>query len=506
VKKKKLIVLLLTLALVFSLAVAAFAQDQEAIGRSPIDMGYSNVTGLEETMAIVKYGKNTDDIEKIIIETSMDSWTPIWTRVPMTWYFFDAASLMQQGAWALVKGEFGLADKIMIFIANIIFTLSTFITRFAIEIMLIGFNSQLIVNYGQEIVKEAAEIWNGGQHAGIRNTLLFLVLSLTGFYYIFRLMQARFTDIIRAALITILVLGLSAVYFANAGRILTTTTDVIDSISGAVFSVIATEEDIPIEDPQQRGQIAFASKVWDIMVVYPWAYAQFGTLETSGLKMSGIEKEDLNAELELTDKAKANLSEATRIDQILLALPPGSPDRQRAVDIFQDKEKDHGGHPQTTYTLSPMISFEKFLYSLIALSGSLIFTVFACFMGALLVIADITIIFSLAIAPFIAVVALIPEKGWGITLRWFKTLLSALFAKIYYGIFVGILFLIIGVLLTGTSIAFLFKMIMLCVVLIFGFVYRGKFIDTVSETLNLDGDQKNARWKVRKYTFKTQIS
>jgi len=409
----------------------------------------------------------------------------------MTWYCFDAASLMQQGAWALVKGEFGLADKIMIFIANIIFTLSTFITRFAIEIMLIGFNSQLIVNYGQEIVKAAAEIWNGGQHAGIRNTLLFLVLSVTGFYYIFRLMQARFSDIIRAALITILVLGLSAVYFANAGRILTTTTDVIDSISGAVFSVIATDEDIPIEDPQQRGQIAFASKVWDVMVISPWAYAQFGTLETTGLKLDAEERDKLTEVLDTAKTtAKANLSEDTRIDQVLLALPPGSPDRHNAVNIFQDEEVNHGGHPQTTYTLSPMISFEKFLYSLIALVGSVIFMVFACSTGALLFIADVTVIFSLAIAPFIAVIALIPETGWGIAIRWLKALLSALFAKIFYGIYVGILFLIIGVILTGTSVAFLFKMLLLCIVLIFGFVYRKKLIDTVSEAVNLNGEQK----------------
>jgi len=460
-------------------------------------MGYSNETGLEENIGIVKFGTGTElsqDEAVAIINKTKESWSPIWSRVPMTWYSFDAASLFQQGIIGFIKDEFGLTGKIMLFIANILFTISIFCTRFAIEIMLIGFNSQLIVIYGQEIIQATAKIWDGGQNSGIRNTLLLLVLTLSGFYYIFRLLQARFSDIIRAALITVFVLGLSAVYFANTDKILTAATDVIDSISGAVFSVMVTDEDIPIEDPQQRGQIAFASKVWDIMVVSPWAYAQFGTLETSGLKVSIAEKNKLDAELELDtgliDIAKANLSEGTRIDQILLALPPGSTDRQHAVNIFQDKEIDHGAHPQTTYTLSPFIAFEKFLYSFIALIGSLIFTIFACFMGALLFIADVTVIFSLAIAPFIAVVAIIPETGWGIAMRWFKALLSALFAKIFYGIYVGMLFLIIGVILTGTSITFLFKMLMLCIVLIFGFFYRKKLIDTVSEAVTLNGEQK----------------
>lgn len=487
-RRKKITISLLTLVILFSLAVAAFAQE-DAIGRLLIDTGYNNTTGLEETMAIVKYGTDAEpNASQTVIETNQDEWTPIWSKVPITWYRFDSANLLQQGVITLLKEEFGLTDKILLFVSNIIFTISIFITRFAIEIMLIGFNSQVVVNYGQEIVQAATEIWNGGQYSGIRNTLLLLVLTLSGFYHIFRLLQARFSDIIRAALVTILVLGLSAVYFANADRILTAATDIIDSISGAVFSVIATDEEIPIEDPQQRGQVAFASNVWDIMVISPWAYAQFGTLDTTGLKVSGEEYEKLHNELET--RAKANITMNTRLDQILLSLPPGSPDRQRAVDIFQDEEISHGGHPQTTYTLNPTVSFEKFLYALITLLGSAVFALFACFMGALLFIADITIIFSLAIAPFIAVVALIPERGWNIALRWFKTLLSALFAKIYYGVYIGIIFLVIGVLLTGSTMAFLFKLILLCIILIFGFIYRRKFVDTFSEAINLNNEQK----------------
>jgi hypothetical protein len=257
-----------------------------------------------------------------------------------------------------------------------------------------------------------------------------------------------------------------------------------------VFTIIPADEEIPIDNPQQRGLVGFAGNVWDIMVTTPWAYGQFGTVSTSGLEITEPEKVKLEAQLEPNVKNHINYTSIGRIDQMLLALPVGSSSRHTAVDVFQDEQIDHGGHSQTVWTLSPGRSMTVVILSVTTLVASLIFLTFSMFVGVLLLIAEITIIFGLLAAPFVAVIALVPETGWNVAIKWTKIMVSALMAKIFYGIYAGIIFLLISTIMIGDSLPFFFKMLMLCIILVFALLFRKKFMDLVTGVVKLDKEQK----------------
>ena len=486
---KTAIKFLIALVLLLGMAVAAYA---EGIGSSYTSLGYDDYDTMEEAISIVPIGRADNDLVSAI-EPTDSIWKPAWSRVPMTRYWFDSSGQFIErwaGLFSASGGE-NIGHKVILLISNIIFTIGVWLTRISIELILLAFNTHILVNFGQEAVTIATSIWNGDSgNEGVRNTLLLLVLVLAGFYYIFRLVQAKFTDIIRAALITVLVLGLSAAYFANADRVLTVAVNLINSMSAAVFAVMPTDEDIPIENSQQKGLVGFAGKAWDVLVVAPWAYGQFGTTSTNGLAISDDEHEELEKRFDGTSKSR--LGSVQRIDQVILALPVGSKDRQVAVDVFQDDRYDHGGHPQTTWTLSPGRAMSVFILACTSLIASLIFAVFCGFMGALLLIADITIIFGLLVAPFVAVIALVPETGWSTAVRWAKIMLSALLAKVFYGIYVGMIFLVLSTVMRGDSFSFFFKMLLLCIVLIFALVLRKKYMDMVTGVAKLDKEQKAA--------------
>lgn len=488
---KKGLLLILTFLLLFGAVAYAYAQEQP-IGSPYVSLGYDDVYTLEDIVAVVPVGQEGDDIVAGI-EPNDPSWKPAWSHVPMSRYWFDSSgNFIEKWGPILKPGSFeNTGHKIILLIANIFFTISMWISRVSIEVLLLGFNTHLLVHIGQDAISVASSIWSGdAQHSGIRNTLLLMVLVLAGFYYIFRLLQAKFSDIIRAALVTVLVLGLSAAYFANADKILTSAINITSSISAMVFTIIPADEEIPIDNPQQRGLVGFAGNVWDIMVVTPWAYGQFGTVSTSGLEITGPEKGALEAQLEPNVKDHDNYTSIKRIDQMLLALPVGSSSRHTAVDVFQDEQIDHGGHSQTTWTLSPGRSMTVVILSVTTLVASFIFLIFSMFVGVLLLIAEITIIFGLLAAPFVAVIALIPETGWNVAIKWTKIMVSALLAKIFYGIYAGIIFLLISTIMIGDTLPFFFKMLMLCIILVFALLFRKKFMDLVTGVVKLDKEQK----------------
>jgi hypothetical protein len=449
--KKRMLILGTTLLLLFGAVTAVFGADR--IGQPYVNFGYDNPT-LHELITIVGFVHNphvNQLSEKTVatIETTDSAFKPIWSHIPITRYYIDTtAQFTKRVAFvSMPSGPAEMLGKITNSIVNMIFFVTIWITRFSIELLLMAFNSKILAAIGQDAVNAAKEIWSGGTAStGIKNTVLLIALAFGSFYFIFRLAQSRYMDIIKASMMTILILGLSMAYFANTDKILTTATGTVDSISNAAFSVMPVDDDLPIKDPRQRGLVSFASQIWDSLIVTPWAFSEFGTDDIDKLKITAAEAEEL--EKVIKPLAGHNIDfRNLRVDQVILALPAGSSYRQDAVNIFQDEDVDHGGHNLTPVTLCSGNALDAGPIVGIAFVGSIVFTVFACVIGIILCIADITVIFGLIMAPFIAVLALIPETGWNTAVRWLKIVLSALFTKVFYGIYASVVFLVIGTVL-----------------------------------------------------------
>ena len=477
-KRKKITVLAMTLVIILCVAASAFGE--ERIGQPYVDLGYPNPNSIDNMISLVSYGSTPSDF--LCIEVTESGWVPIWKEIDLDRYWFDGANKIQESFMGIFSDPGNILLKILILLANLVFAVSVFIVRISIEILILGFNSVIISNFAQEVLALTSQMWFGdGQTEGFRNTLLLLALLFGSFYFVFKFIQLRYMDTIRAILFTVLILGLSAAYFANTDRILNTACNIVDTLSGVVFNIMPGTDDIPIKDPQHRGLIKFSSYIWETLVIVPWAQTQFGTTNTEELKLTGEEKVKLRNEL--STKVASEIYHVDRVDQILLALPPGSGDRQVAVEIFQDEAIDHGQHPQTVVTLSSMQAVTSFLVAILSFVGAAVVTIFCVFIGFFLIYAETVVIFCLFVAPFIAIAALVPESGWGIATNWLKALTSSLFAKIFYGIYAGSVFLIIGILYSSDA-PFFLKMLLTLFILIGALFYRKTVLSLATSAIS----------------------
>lgn len=498
---KKAFIVFLSIIILLSLVTYAFA----GIGYPSIDLGYQNLNTAQTLISVVPMSLTQPGSDLYIaLEVSSATWEPIWLNIPLSRYWFDGTASIN-----ILKPREGFNDYIFglmcSFIANIIFTVSIWLTRFSIELILLAFNTQILMTFLTSITTTSTDIWNGNSSTGtqgIRNTILLIILVMTSFYYILKLAQTRFSDIIRSIGITILVLGLSYAYFANIDKLIPQTVKFANSLTSVAFSVIPEEENnTPVKNPQQRGIINFCTETWKLLVVTPWAYGNFGTADISKnqLEISPMEYKALKNELskDAADKLKPD----HRLDQILLALPVGTNDRNAAVDVFASQEIDHGdngdngGHKQTTTTLHLNSMVDCIFIAILSIVGALIFFLFCLIVTGMIIMADIVLMIGLTIAPFIAVAALVPETGWKILLSWLKTMLAALFTKAFYGIYLGIVCVVLSVILNTENLPFLFQLLLVSLTLVCAIIYRGKVINKTTELANLNKENSDQFFK-----------
>lgn len=458
---KRLTTYLLVLLITLSICLPAYADS----GPTGIGKPYVDINGAGDSENIVSNAliivpmltATTIVSPPVGISTAIaaviltdDNWKPNWLQIPYTRYWVDDSTKLVS-TWGGIIPIPNLADMgpaIFNILTNILFSISKYIIRLAIELFIAAFHTKIWVVFGKTLAVAARKIWEGtGSSKGIKDTLFMLALSVAGFYYIYKLTKQRYHDILKGILATIVITAMMFVYLANTESILDCASDATDTISGAAFGALSFDSsEVPTNSIIDQGIISFADNVWDIIVSIPWAYMNFGTTDLKTLTLTSAEYDKLEGVL--SDDMKSKISPNMRVDQVLLGLQMGSQERADAVGIFQDRDVDHGQHPQTVYTLSPADTVGDFLLSILILVTALCLSGFLIYVSGVILLAGLKILISIVQAPFVALAAIVPEMNIVFTQRWLVRAIDGLSTKIIYGVMTGLLCIIISVVIT----------------------------------------------------------
>ncbi|MEG6617478.1 hypothetical protein V6C27_13780 [Peptococcaceae bacterium 1198_IL3148] len=373
------------------------------------------------------------------------SWQPNWEQIPFTRYWVDCS--------AKLVSKYGipnLGDATFVFFnmfTNLIFTISTGLVRISTEVLIAAFHTNFWIAFGGQLSDTAREIWNGNSNsAGLKNTLFMLVVTFAGIYYIYKLIKFRYTDIFKGALISILVTALLFVYIAKTDTVLNYVSDVADTVAGAAFTTLSYNNEVPAKSVLDRGILSFAENSWNMLVIQPWCYMNFGTTDLSTLYITGEEYEKVKEVL--PQEIKEKVTQGMRVDQIILGLQAGSQERADAISVFQDDKIDHGKHTQTVSSLAPSDVIVDFLFACVLFITAAIYSIFIIVIGSIVFIAGLGILLSVVVAPFVLLLAMLPEVGWNYANKLGVMTLNAFGVKIVYGIFMGVICVVLNIVMS----------------------------------------------------------
>ncbi|TEB04692.1 hypothetical protein Psch_03454 [Pelotomaculum schinkii] len=394
---------------------------------------------------------------------------PSWLNVPMSRLRFDTAEDHGVGVFARVTGK--NVGGVLASFADGLFQLSSMSVNWGIEIIYLAFRTNWIAAFASQVTAPTLALWQSLFGLGMGNSSLFGLCMMVLFgYLLYYLARMQLMQIVKTTGVTILILVLAFVYFANAGRVLLSVSNTADALSGFVLSAVGGAFS---SQPDQTGQSGFDSmlqsfgnSMWCGLVANTWAALEFGTTKPQDLILTDAEYQRMQSNSTISENSfdpnssppkQINpftagwIKPGSRIDQIVLSYSVNNVARGEIVNVLADQSVDHGRHAIARENLLPYNKIKCIVFSFLFWLPATAFLIFSVVIGGSMILAQFTLLGLALLLPIIFLVALVPEVGWNFGYKAVRMAVAALSTKIVYGIFLSVIVLIINFVFWLTS-------------------------------------------------------
>lgn len=385
---------------------------------------------------------------------------PPWLNVPMSRIRFDTAEDQGVGWFSRVTSK--NLGGVMASLADGLFIGASMFVNWGIEIIYLAFRSNWIAALASQVTAPTQAMWTNLFGSGLGGSSFFgiIMIALMGFLLVY-FARMQFLKIIKAAIMTILILSFAFVYFSNAEKFLLGVSDVTDELSGFVLSAVGGSF------TGQSGQSgldsmlqSFGQSMWCSLVANSWSVMEFGTSVPQNLLLTEPEFTKMKENTTIAANSYTPGTnppqridpftagwikpEASRIDQILLAYSVNNVARGEIVNVLANPDIDHGKHTIAREKLLPYNKILCIVFSLIFLLVGLGFFIFCVFIGGSMIIAQIMLLGIALALPIIIFISMIPETGWAFGYKTFRLSVAALGTKVMYGVFLSVIVMLVN--------------------------------------------------------------
>jgi len=363
------------------------------------------------------------------------------TTFPIGNYGWDPASF-----WGSFNPIYSVSDAV--------FTLSTFIVRFSMWILNLGFAPSGWLSPMQKIA-DAIQSSHMIEHVW---PFFFLVAAAVLIKDLFRFNPQR---LMQRATVLGLAMGALIVFQAiGTTRYLTVATNAIDTVSYAITGWVMSADQPNTSNATSGQGFQKANKtvdqgIWEMLVQTPWELGELGTtnqtidpkdVDTVKTALSTANQSWFSSLFIQTFNVQngkvQNIASNTLWRDVLLPFPVDNGPRKELVCILTDDQ-----HPTSKTAFDPGYRMILSIVSTVAALGAGAFLVVV---GGVLLVAHLLYLVAIVSAIFILPVSLLPWSYSESMLRWWiRTLTGSVFIKLALSAYVGATFLVSSILSVG---------------------------------------------------------
>jgi hypothetical protein len=352
----------------------------------------------------------------------------------------------------------GITLWVMDTIANGIFSITKYLVTVGINVMFFAFDTDWLAGAADWVGAAARSIFSfdGRSFADVAlklSIILFFVLAMQ------KLLAGQLAGTVKSLLVAVLSLAAVFLYTLEAPQIIRGAISLTDGVAGVALSASAHffwEEQNPdqFKSDLDRGLANAGTAVWQACVAEPWAAALFGTSDPQKLKITADEWsimdksvfQDKNKTAELDKKVQDGTLYA---DTLFLACGDDK-SRDAVAEMLgrsasggflgmNQKQVDHGQHPGSVVGFAPSTGsvLQHVGVAVMTVIPAFAFLLLVAIVGGMIILSQLMLTLLLIFAPAALFAAMVPDAGWALAARYFKTMLAFLVNKLIFGVYLG---------------------------------------------------------------------
>jgi len=365
---------------------------------------------------------STDFINSLFPSIDSGGIEKLYTKYPIWNYTLDSDS-----AW------YDPVTPAIMFVLNLMFIITTFQVRVTITIFEQAFTLDLL-----NVVADKISLLVDAYKKSSWDQFIGIVMPITG---VVVLANATITykrsKSFQQLLISILILGLSTLFFAYPKEILTKVNDVSKEVSAQVLAA-----GMPLLDSRassiNQSVVLASNNLWQQQVMYPWYLMQFTSVQTGKVKQDNF-------------------------------LPYAKGDKIRESNM--DAEIDAGN-----WIMEERGIFARFIILTMSILWCFIVNIMICILSILVLASQLAPLALIILSPFILLLALFPYYGMTIIYKWTEQVLGAIFYKVVLSIFLSLFIIMSSVFFQIFNDYYMLQMVVQIVLVVMLILYRKKII------------------------------
>jgi hypothetical protein len=367
----------------------------------------------------------------------------------------------------------GITLWVMDTIANGIFSITKYLVTVGINVMFFAFDTNWLAGMADWVGAAARDIFsfNGKSFADVAlklSIILFFVLAMQ------KLLAGQLAGTVKSLIVAVLSLTAVFLYTLEAPQIIRGAISLTDGVAGVALSSSAHffwQEQNPdqFKSDLDRGLANAGTAVWQACVAQPWAAAMFGTSDPNKLKITDEEWsimdksvfQDKNKIAELDKKVqdgtlyadtlflacgddKSRDAVAEMLGQVSTLTTGGTLEKigkeiGNKTGLYQSSPINHGQHPGSVVGFAPSTGsvLQHMGVAVMTVIPAAAFLLLVLIVGGMIIFSQLVLVLLLIFAPAALFAAMVPDAGWALATRYFKTMAAFLINKLIFGIYLG---------------------------------------------------------------------
>ena len=338
--------------------------------------------------------------------------------------------------------------------ANFMFTITKSLVSSGISTMYLAFKTDWLAGMADWVGTAAREIFSftGDSFADVvfKLSLIFLFVFLMQ-----KLLSGHLAGAVQSFIVAVLAFTAVLLYATEAPRIVRGAVGIVDGVAGTALSASAhffwqSQNTDQFQSDLDLGLANAGQAVWYACVAAPWAAAQFGTVDPNNLLVTDEEwvifdKSAIPDKKKVAELGQKVADQTLYADTLFLACGDDKC-RDAVAEMLGQAERggkpvNHGRHPGSVVGFSPSasIGMHHIFTAIMTLFPAMAFSVLIFVIGGLLILSQLIVVILLIFAPAVLFAAMVPDAGWAVAARYFKTMLAFLANKVIFGLYLGAL-------------------------------------------------------------------
>lgn len=363
-------------------------------------------------------------------------------------------------------------------IANLLFMGNTFMTRFAIFLMQLGFHTDLVNSQLSLILP----IMDGLRTSLFGKFLPYALVLLAAWMVKVGYWNNQTTRLWSGVVGSLVVLAGSYWFFAHAGQSIRGISQTMDKLTQITMGALAAPyqrvsgETINggLTNAADQQLLATSNRLWKLFVERPWLIGELNRQDPTEVRVTRKETEEIRSRAQDED-VMLPIQEGDSWAHLLRQYAPGMTQRDILREVLGDSQIDHGTHADLPSLFAGGSAGIRCLIALLSLIATLAMLVFVGVISLILVMAQEMALAIIILAPVVLLLGLFPERGFAFTRRWVGWMIGTLGTKVIYGFYLGFTLLLADIVARGSGLVIL-QQIFVALLFVCALLFRKKVL------------------------------